>query len=426
MKITKRILSVVLSAAMTFSVIAVQPKPTVMAQKNEWITTSFNYELPVAVKGISLVENKECKVSDSKDKYEVNYVAKGIGNYADKVSSRMLDINGCDVAIVETACIYNGNPIKKEFYVLDNNGEQLTNDVDYTFEYKNNVNVGQGEIVIEGKGIYFGTRTEKFDILPMQITGDNISVDYSQVKASYEFIGKDITPIIRLKCNGEILNPMVDYTVEYKNNFYPGKAGIIIKGIDNYSGEIVKEFEIVKKEIKNVTIRTEFNSNKELVITVNNGSWDMTKGVDYDYTVTTDDRGNITITFTGLGKNYTGATVKVIPADENPNTPTIVAATESMRIGKTIIKTAKNLKDKKMKLSWKKLSKVNGYNIRYALSKKKLKKAKIKTVKKNTPKYIIKKLKKRKYYVQVRGYSIVDGYKCYGEWSKIKKVTVKK
>ena len=253
MKITKRILSVVLSAAMTFSVIAVQPKPTVMAQKNEWITTSFNYELPVAV-----------------------------------------------------------------------------------------------------KGIYFGTRTEKFDILPMQITGDNISVDYSQVKASYEFIGKDITPIIRLKCNGEILNPMVDYTVEYKNNFYPGKAGIIIKGIDNYSGEIVKEFEIVKKEIKNVTIRTEFNSNKELVITVNNGSWDMTKGVDYDYTVTTDDRGNITITFTGLGKNYTGTTVKVIPADENPNTPTIVAATESMRIGKTIIKIAKNLKGKKVKLSWKK------------------------------------------------------------------------
>ena len=55
MKITKRILSVVLSAAMTFSVIAVQPKPTVMARKNEWITTSFNYELPVAVKGISLV-----------------------------------------------------------------------------------------------------------------------------------------------------------------------------------------------------------------------------------------------------------------------------------------------------------------------------------------------------------------------------------
>lgn len=168
MKITKRILSVVLSAAMTFSVQQCSLNRQLWRQKNEWITTSFNYELPVAV-----------------------------------------------------------------------------------------------------KGIYFGTRTEKFDILPMQITGDNISVDYSQVKASYEFIGKDITPIIRLKCNGEILNPMVDYTVEYKNNFYPGKAGIIIKGIDNYSGEIVKEFEIVKKEIKNVTIRTEFNSNKELVITVN-------------------------------------------------------------------------------------------------------------------------------------------------------------
>lgn len=383
-------------------------------------------QISVSVKGITLVENKDYKVSVSKDKYAVNYVVEGIGNYADKASGRMLDINGCDVAIVETACIYNGKPIEKEFYVLDDNRRQLEKDADYTFEYKNNVNAGQGEIVIEGKGIYFGTRTEKFDIFPMQITGDNISVDYSQVKASYEFIGKDITPIIRLKCNGEILNPMVDYTVEYKNNFYPGKAGIIIKGIDNYSGEIVKEFEIVKKEIKNVTIRTEFNGNKELVITVNNGSWGMTKGVDYDYTVTTDDKGNITITFTGLGKNYTGTTVKVIPADENPNTPAIIATTESIRIGKATIKNAKNLKGKKVKLSWKKILKVNGYNVRYALSKKKLKKAKIKTVKKNTPKYIIKKLKKKKYYVQVRGYSIVDGRKCYGEWSKVKKVTVKK
>ena len=58
---------------------------------------------------------------------------------------------------------------------------------------------------------------------------------------------------------------------------------MIIKGIDGYTGQITKEFQIVKKEIGNVTIRTEFE-NKQLKITVNNGSYAMTKGTDYDYT----------------------------------------------------------------------------------------------------------------------------------------------
>ena len=64
---------------------------------------------------------------------------------------------------------------------------------------------------------------------------------------------------------------------------------MIIKGIDGYTGQITKEFQIVKKEIGNVTIRTEFE-NKQLKITVNNGSYAMTKGTDYDYTVETDER----------------------------------------------------------------------------------------------------------------------------------------
>ena len=68
------------------------------------------------------------------------------------------------------------------------------------------------------------------------------------------------------------LNLAADYTVTYKNNFYPGNVTMINKGIDGYTGQITKEFQIVKKEIVNVTIRTEFE-NKQLKITVNNGSY---------------------------------------------------------------------------------------------------------------------------------------------------------
>mgnify|MGYP002587714087 CR=1 FL=1 len=262
-------------------------------------------------------------------------------------------------------------------------------------------------------------KEEGAKVTPIDISSGKVQIDWSNVKDSYEFVGKRITPIVLLSYKGKNLNPMADYTVTYKNNFYPGKVTMIIKGIDGYTGQITKEFQIVKKEIGNVTIRTEFE-NKQLKITVNNGSYAMTKGTDYDYTVETDVKGKITITFTGLGDDYTGTYVRTIEAEDNPN------ETETIKVSKAKVTYAKNKKGKKISLKWAKISKVTGYNVRYATTKKKLKKAKVKNIKTNTPKYTIKKLKKKKYYVQVRAYRTVNGKKIYGDWSKVKSVKVKK
>lgn len=197
-----------------------------------------------------------------------------------------------------------------------------------------------------------------------------------------------------------------------------------LEGIDNYCGIIEKKFSIVKKPIANVTIRTGFDEKKTLYVHVNNGSYSMTKGKDYDYTVYTDAKGNITITLRGLGANYTGTKVKTIKAEDNPNRP---IPTTAPNIKNVSIRSAKNVKVKKIKLSWKKVSKVTGYNIRYATSKKALKKAKIRTIKKNIAKYTTKKLKKnRKYYIQVRAYTFVNGKTYHGKWSKKKKVLITK
>ena len=78
----------------------------------------------------------------------------------------------------------------------------------------------------------------------------------------------------------------------------------------------------------------------------------------------------------------------------------------------------------KVKVSWKKLTNISGYQIQYAPNKK-FKKAKRKTVKSTS--VTIKKLKKKKtYFVRVRAYKLVDGKKVYGKWSAVKKVKVKK
>ena len=81
--------------------------------------------------------------------------------------------------------------------------------------------------------------------------------------------------------------------------------------------------------------------------------------------------------------------------------------------------------NKKMKVTWKKLSAVTGYEIQYSLNKKFKKPV---TVKVKNPKAVQKTLKKlkgkKKYYFRVRGYAAgtVKGESAilYGSWSAVK------
>lgn len=75
---------------------------------------------------------------------------------------------------------------------------------------------------------------------------------------------------------------------------------------------------------------------------------------------------------------------------------------------------------KKLIVKWKKLTGVTGYKIKYSL-KKNFKGAKMVTVRGNKAKYVIKKLKARKYYVRICAYNTSGS----GKWSKAYKAKVK-
>lgn len=77
-----------------------------------------------------------------------------------------------------------------------------------------------------------------------------------------------------------------------------------------------------------------------------------------------------------------------------------------------------------IKLIWKRVTGIGGYQVQYALSKK-MKKAKLKNCR--AASITIKKLKKRKtYYMRVRAYKYANGKKVYGKWSSVKKIKIKK
>ena len=107
------------------------------------------------------------------------------------------------------------------------------------------------------------------------------------------------------------------------------------------------------------------------------------------------------------------------------NTKKETLADQKVMINKAKIKVAKRKhKSAKIKVSFKKISGVTGYQIRVSSTKKFTKKKTItKFVSKTNVKVYARKLKKaKKLYVQVRGYKIVGGKKVYGLWSGKKKV----
>ena len=104
-------------------------------------------------------------------------------------------------------------------------------------------------------------------------------------------------------------------------------------------------------------------------------------------------------------------------------------ATEQVNVAKPKSVSPKKVKSAKKAVSveWKKVGGVKGYQIQVATDKKFKKNKKTVTVKKQkTTKTTVKKLKsKKKYYVRVRTYKIVNGKKVYSSWSKVKSVKTK-
>lgn len=94
---------------------------------------------------------------------------------------------------------------------------------------------------------------------------------------------------------------------------------------------------------------------------------------------------------------------------------------------KTKIKSVKGKKNG-FKITWKKVSGVKGYQIKYSTNKYFFESlTKSKNVKKaKTTSATVKNLRKGKtYFVKVRTYKIVKGKKVYSNWSKVKTVTAK-
>ena len=136
---------------------------------------------------------------------------------------------------------------------------------------------------------------------------------------------------------------------------------------------------------------------------------------------------NATIHFSSISTPKPTPTPTPSPAPTQPTTTTPTTSAKAVAKPKSAkFKKVKSAK-KAISVEWKKVRGVKGYQVQVATDKKFKKNKKTVTIKKQkTTKTTVKKLKaKKKYYVRVRTYKIVNGKKVYSSWSKVKSVKTK-
>ena len=79
--------------------------------------------------------------------------------------------SGMEIELDYTSTAYNGSDKEAGVAIQDASGNDLTEDVDYTLDYYNNLTVGKATVIVSGKGKYAGVIAGvKFTIKPKTVT----------------------------------------------------------------------------------------------------------------------------------------------------------------------------------------------------------------------------------------------------------------
>ena len=175
------------------------------------------------------------------------------------------------------------------------NIDGLTNKVDYSVSYSDNLNPGIAKVTINGKGNYVGS-VEKSFIIYRSVNGLDITLEYN--KCTYD--GKEKTPKVKI----EGLAENIDYKVIYSNNVNAGTATVTITGNnDFYVGTSKKTFTIEALDISKLNATLEYNESscdgtkKTPKVKIEG----LTEGKDYTVSYTNNiDPGTATVKITGI------------------------------------------------------------------------------------------------------------------------------
>ena len=364
--------------------------------------------------------------------YEV--VAEGMGNYTGTVVAeftiKYIDVKNAELKINPAAFEYDGTA-KTPKVVVTLGDAILVEGTDYDMtitqpgstSLKECVKPGTYTVVIDGKGIYGGSKEGTFKI------NDPIDLKDAKVVLSatdFTYNGKVQKPTIT-SIAGKTLKEGTDYKAEWSNSSSTevGTYTISITGIGKYAGTTKATYKIVAKAgTPTVALdKTSYvydGTEKTPVVTVKDGSTELKK--DTDYTVTYDagrtNVGTYKVTVTLKG-NYSGTVSQSFTITKAANTLSVKAKKVTLKYSKVKKKTQTLKVTKAINFKNKGQGKVT-YKLK-SVSKSKFKK--YFKVNAKTGKITVKKgLKKGTYKLKIKVKAAGNGnYKA----SKEKTITVK-
>ena len=206
-------------------------------------------------------------------------------------------------------------------YVVKDKGGNVVNPKYYDITYTNNKAVGTATITATGKGQYKGTVSAQFTITANKLPSGTVTLMGDNVGKVYTGEAVELTAGKDYVVSGELgkLKLGTDYMVSYDNNVNvtegANKAKIKFVGINNYAGELIKEFDITSAQIKaeNITLGDTTYAGgvaikPSVIITVPGGKATLKEGTDYtvsyEKTATNvGETGKIVITYNKDNKN---------------------------------------------------------------------------------------------------------------------------
>ena len=170
---------------------------------------------------------------------------------AEDSEAQFTELTRDHVSIEKTEYEYTGEAIRPNVTVRVEE-TLLTLDKEYSLEYADNTEVGEGKVIVTGiaTGGYTGTVEVPFTIVekeedeqePIALEESHVKLD----KTEFTFDGKAIEPAVTVTVGDKVLVKDTDYTLTFENNDKAGEAFAVVtaKEGSGYTGTVRVKFTI--------------------------------------------------------------------------------------------------------------------------------------------------------------------------------------
>ncbi len=182
-----------------------------------------------------------------------------------------------EVSGYEDSYTYTGNAFEPEITVKFTDGVETTlvKDKDYTVEYGENINKGQGTITVKSvstSNYTFADIEKTFNITAKELQEADV-----EVTDRIGYTGEELTPSVKVSVNEKALVKDTDYTVSYagQNGEIGSKITVTVEGKGNYSGTVEKQVDIIEKmnqelSFAEATVTKKYNDAKFKIAPIHN------------------------------------------------------------------------------------------------------------------------------------------------------------